>query len=584
MTRRSTSEAAADSAGGLCQSKPSRGWWLALGGAVAMAAAQPPLDLWWLAWGAPVPWLWLTRQERPLGRGDWLALWCGGGLYWLAVLHWLRLPHPATSIGWVLLSAYLAVFVPFWGAATRRLVRHARLPFAAAAAVAWVGAEHLRGWLLGGFTMGGLCDTQVHWLAVVQTADLAGAIGLSGLVMAVAACLTGAVAEATGGRGHRSGWRSLGAVAAACGLLLAAVGYGQWRLSTAPTAEGEPLQVLLVQGSIDTTLKQDPGSSQRVAREYDDLTIDGLAEGVAPDLIVWPETMWRWGLLEIDPAEELPEAVVAQALRSLDHPLEDASEPQRQAAARAALSAERLEPLAAFARRYGSTWLVGLDKQVVTPQVATGVRNYNCGLFLSPDGTPLGCYEKMFPVLFGEYVPLADRFPWLYNLTPLPAGLTAGTSPLAVDVAGYEVAATICYETTLPRAIRSMVRTLAARRKRPDVIANLTNDGWFWGSSELDMHLAAAVLRAVEVRTPIVVAANTGISAWIDGSGQVCKRGPKRATATVRAEVVRDGRWSPFLAWGSGPSGAAALFAVFFWLAGSLRQLRTAGRTRFSAE
>ena len=58
-------------------------------------------------------------------------------------------------------------------------------------------------------------------------------------------------------------------------------------------------------------------------------------------------------------------------------------------------------------------------------------------------------------------MPLADRFPWLYKLTPLPAGLTAGMSPLAVEVAGFEVAATICYETTLPRAIRIMVRSLS---------------------------------------------------------------------------------------------------------------------------
>jgi apolipoprotein N-acyltransferase len=544
-------------------------WWLALGGAATMAASQPPLDLWWLAWVAAVPWLWLARQCRPFHRREWLALWCGGGLFWLAVLHWLRLPHPATSIGWVVLSAYLAGFVPFWVAATRRLVSHARLPFAFAAPLAWVGTEHLRGWLLGGFTMGGLCDTQVHWLAVLQTADLFGAIGLSGLVMAVAACLTAALAEPAA-TGRRDLWRSLRHVATACGLVLASVGYGQWRLASAPAAAAKPLRVLLVQGSIDTQLKQDPGGAQRVAREYDDLTIEGLAAGEPPDLIVWPETMWRWGLLEIDPAEVLPEAVVEQALRTADRAEVDADPQQRQAAARKQLTAERLEPLAAFARRYGSTWLVGLDKQVVTPAVVTGVRNYNCGLFLDPQGAPLGCYEKMYPVLFGEYVPLADRFPWLYKLTPLPAGLTAGMSPLAVEVAGFEVAATICYETTLPRAIRMMVRSLSEQRKRPDVIANLTNDGWFWGSSELDMHLAAAVLRAVEVRTPIVVAANTGISAWIDGSGRVRQRGPKRATATVRAEVIPDGRWSPFLVWGSVPTGLVGLAAVFFWLGGAV--------------
>ena len=554
-------------------------WSLALGGAACMAAVQPPLNLWWAAWLAPLPWLLIARQTTPLGRRDWWALWCGGGLFWLAVLHWLRLPHPATSIGWVVLSAYLACFTPFWVAATRRLVNQARLPFVVAATLAWLGTEHLRGWLLGGFTMGGLCDTQVHWLPVLQTADVLGAVGLSGLVMAVAACASEAVTRCwprCAGDDTRRLGQGVGFLVAAGALLGVAVGYGHWRLASEPVGD-RTLDVLLVQGSIDTQLKQDPGGATRVARHYDELTIQGLSEGDPPDLIVWPETMWRWGLLEIDPAEQLPEAVVWQVLEKQTDERRVAPTEAEQAAAREQLAAERYQPLAAYARQYGATWLVGLDKQVVTPEAASGVRNYNCGLFLDPRGEPLGCYEKMYPVLFGEYVPLADRFPWLYRLTPLPAGLTAGTQPLAVEVAGFEVAATICYETTLPRAIRSMVRELTAKRTRPDVIANLTNDGWFWGSSELDMHLAAATLRAVEVRTPVVVAANTGISAWIDGSGRVLRRGPKRATATVRAAVSPDGRWSPFLAWGSGPTWLAALFTLFAWLAGFLRP---AGLTR----
>jgi apolipoprotein N-acyltransferase len=542
-------------------------WLLPLGGGLTMAAVQPPWNLWWAAWLAPLPWLVFARRRQSLCRRDWSMLWCGGAVYWLAVLHWLRLPHPATAIGWVVLSAYLACFLPCWVAATRWFTGSCRLPFAASATLAWLGVEHLRGWLLGGFTMGGLCDTQVHWLAVLQTADLCGSVGLSGLIMAVAALLAEAGTSYWEAGPSARLRQCAGFLGGAAGVLGLAVAYGNWRLAGEPIDGERQFRVLLVQGSIDTELKQDPGAAQRVAREYDELTLQGLEDaretGPYPDLIVWPETMWRWGLLEIDPAERLPAAVVAQALVGSAAGSVITDDVAAQAAARQRLSDERLEPLAAFARRYGATWLVGLDKQVVTPDVATGVRNYNCGLFLNAEGTPLGCYEKMYPVLFGEYVPLADRFPWLYRLTPLPAGLTAGTDPLAVDVAGFEVACTICYETALPHAVRRIVRELTARRARPDVIANLTNDGWFWGSSELDMHLSAAILRSVEVRTPIVVAANTGISAWIDGSGRVCRRGPKRATATVLAEVFPDGRWSLFLFWGGLPTGLAGLATAF---------------------
>jgi apolipoprotein N-acyltransferase len=229
------------------------------------------------------------------------------------------------------------------------------------------------------------------------------------------------------------------------------------------------------------------------------------------------------------------------------------SAPDRQARCREALERQRFEALETFALRYGTTWLVGVDRQVVTPRATGGAEHFNSGLFLDAEGRPVACYDKMHPVMFGEYVPLAETFPVLYRITPLPAGLSAGAAPVAVEIAGYEVAPTICYETALPEAIRGLVRSLAAQGRRPDVIVNLTNDGWFWGSSELDMHLAAAIFRAVEVRTPLVIAANTGFSAAIDGSGRLLDRGPRRQTATLRAAVRRDGRSSPWLAWGSLP-------------------------------
>ena len=39
------------------------------------------------------------------------------------------------------------------------------------------------------------------------------------------------------------------------------------------------------------------------------------------------------------------------------------------------------------------------------------------------------------------------------------------------------------------------------------------------------------------------------------GSGRLLARGPRRATATLRAAVVPDGRRSPWLAWGTLPTG-----------------------------
>jgi apolipoprotein N-acyltransferase len=522
-----------------------RVWLLALAGAVTMFLVQPPADLWWLAWLAPLPWLTLVTTTRLDGPRPWLAIWTGGFIHWLFTIHWLRLPHPATSIGWVALAAYLACYVPLFVWAARRLVHGRGWPLVPAAALAWMACEQLRGTVLGGFSFGMLGHTQWRWTTLIQLADACGAVGVSGLVMAVAAACMTVLA-----RGHR---RERAAAAAAAAAMILALAYGSLRLATAPVAHDRPLDVLLVQGSIDTELKHDPDKAIDVAQHYDTLTLEGLAvTGTAsrPDLIVWPETMWRWPVLAIDPAEHLPEPVVEEMLGPA---VEGDSDADRQARCRAALERQRFEALETFAMRYGTTWLVGVDRQVVTPRATGGAEHFNSGLFLDAEGRPVACYDKMHPVMFGEYVPLAETFPVLYRITPLPAGLSAGAAPVAVEIAGYEVAPTICYETALPEAIRGLVRSLAALGRRPDVIVNLTNDGWFWGSSELDMHLAAAIFRAVEVRTPLVIAANTGFSAAIDGSGRLLDRGPRRQTATLRAAVRRDGRSSPWLAWGSVP-------------------------------
>ncbi len=564
--------------------------WLALGGAVTMFLIQPPADLWALAWVAPLPWLWLVRTAGPL---PWGTLWAAGFLHWLLTLHWLRLPHPATAIGWVFLAAYLGCQVPLFVLAARWMTSRWRWPLVVAAPVAWIGLEQARGWFLGGFTLGSLGHTQWRVMPLVQVADAFGAVGVGGVVITVAAALaawrptarcTAGMASREGSAGDQRGV-ALGVAAVVLGLSLA---YGAWRLATAPrpVADAPPLvDVLLVQGSIDTELKHDPAAAGDVLEHYDALTLEGLAAGPRPpDLVVWPETMWRYPLLEIDPAERLPEAVVEQVLGAAPTEASAALDAARQRECRAALEAERRAALAAYARRYGTHWLVGVDRQVVTPSAPGGSRHYNTAACLAATGRILALYDKMHPVMFGEYVPLTDRFPWLYRLTPLAGGLTAGPRPVTVDVAGARIAPTICYETTLPEAIRSLVRTLAAGGSRPDVIVNLTNDGWFWGSSELDMHLRSAVFRAVEVRTPVVVAANTGFSAWIDGSGRILAQGPRRATATLRASVNADGRWSPWLIWGSLPTGVCVA-VVTIAVAGRFREwLRRPGAGSWGAE
>ena len=80
-----------------------RTWTLGLAGSLLLWAAFPPIGCWPLAWIAPIPWLMLVRRECLAGKRPYWLIWLTGSVFWFGVLHWLRLPHPATSLGWVAL-------------------------------------------------------------------------------------------------------------------------------------------------------------------------------------------------------------------------------------------------------------------------------------------------------------------------------------------------------------------------------------------------------------------------------------------------------------------------------------------------
>src|SRR5712691_10788202 len=174
--------------------------------------------------------------------------------------------------------------------------------------------------------------------------------------------------------------------------------------------------------------------------------------------------------------------------------------------------------------------VIGLDRFQAEP---SGLKHFNSAALVTPDQGVTDTYDKRHRVIFGEYIPLKETFPWLKAFTPLPEdfGISAGDRPVAFRCGPWRVAPIICFEDTVPHLVRDVVRStdrslaLASGERGPGerlaCLLNLTNDGWFHGSSELDQHLITSAFRAVECRTPLVRAVNTGISAVIDGDGVI---------------------------------------------------------------
>jgi len=491
------------------------------------------------------------------GRRPYAALWVVGFLFWLAAIHWLRLPHWATSIGWVALSGYLAFYLPVFVGLTRVAVHQMGISVIFAAPVVWTGLELARAHLLTGFSMASLAHTQYRWIELIQISDLVGEYGLCFVMMFVAGCL--ARMAPCGGQ-RMALWPALPATA----LMAAVLAYG--RESVATSSPPPTARIALIQGSIDIELKNDPSQRDFIQEHYLELSREAVARHGQVDLIVWPETMFRETLVVFDDQATLPEAWRAESPK-----LRDLSQADFRRALGRAVATTRAA-LAALAQQLNAALLLGIDTQAFS---ADGARFFNSAALVRRDGSLSGRYDKMHRVLFGEYVPFADRFPWLQRFTPLPVSISAGERPVSFSLAGLRIAPNICYETVLAHVIRRHVRELADRGEEPDVLINLTNDGWFWGSSELDMHLVCGVFRAVECRKPLLIAANTGFSAWIDSNGRILEQGPRRATGVILAAVAAESRSSFYLDhgdWFAGSCLAGCLILAAVAVAGRARQ------------
>ena len=121
--------------------------------------------------------------------------------------------------------------------------------------------------------------------------------------------------------------------------------------------------------------------------------------------------------------------------------------------------------------------------------------------------------------------------------------MTFGHEPVSLPLGSYRLAVAICFEDTVPHVVRRFFREPADGRQ-PDMLINMSNDGWFQGSSELDMHLAVSVFRTIEHRVPLARAVNTGISALIDGNGEIRETLPRLTESVLSVTVPLDDRTS----------------------------------------
>lgn len=540
MGRRSRSQKDKKAAASSPKKPIDREFAIAIGlSAIALWACFPPLDLGWLAWLAPAGWLVAARRESPISRRGWWALWLSGAAFWLATLQGIRLAHWPLYFGWIAMSLALATYTPLFILLTRRLTMRLHFPFFLAAPVAWVGVEFLRSWVLTGFCANGLSHSQVAFPIVIQIADQLGAYGVSFLVMLVCAVVVQAIQDV---RANIPMQRIAIPVVLAVVAVGGTLAYGRYRLSQADElAKSTPIfRALLVQENTPTMFNVTTKELQEAWNRYLNTTRDLAREHGIVDLVVWPESTFGPYIVENRPSA-LPDRSPAMPRQQVEAQVATLDSDFR-ARVLYTLRATRGEPVLGTGEPaadlpQAAHLLVGSGAVEITKDED---RRLNSALFISPEGQVIGRYDKMHAVMFGEYIPFGLLLKPLRDIFPLT--IFEGKDPAAFSVSGATVCPNICFESMVPRLVARQVRTLTAAGTTPDVIVNMSNDSWFRGSAMLDHHLACTVLSAVENRRPIIVAANTGISASIDGSGRVLQKTTRLAAAGILARPTADAR------------------------------------------
>ncbi|MGH8048975.1 MAG: apolipoprotein N-acyltransferase [Chthoniobacterales bacterium] len=492
-------------------------WLLAATSGALLALCLPPYEVDTLAWFALIPLL-AALWFGPRG-GRWhpvklfgLGYVAGLVFFWMT-LFWMT---EVTRAGWFVFAFYLALYPGLWAlfagivcrprdpvdrtpAAIQACdwlssIRNLRLAIRAAAA--WAGLEWLRGTAFTGFGWNSYAVALWKSTVMLQIADFAGIAGISFLLVMVNAILLMTVRrflyEASGGIKLRPHFDFTITMA----LVVCTFGYGVWRM-TAPkpvsqvvgknrqvtTQRGDwLLSIAAVQANIPQDHKWDPAWEKEILDTYMRLTDQALL--LKPDLLIWPEAAVPRPLLDSKDLQDIVAKILGQLRTNF------------------LLGSTRFEP--PFA--------------------------YNSAMLFNAHGDAQ-IYDKQHLVPFGEYVPLRNSFPlfaWIVG-DEVPSDFDAGTESAVLTLSRkpYHVGTLICFEDTLGDLARQFAKHGA------ELLVTITNDGWFRKSAGSRQHLANAVFRCAETHLPLVRAANTGITCFVDRFGAVTNKLQSRGDTFV---------------------------------------------------
>lgn len=228
-------------------------------------------------------------------------------------------------------------------------------------------------------------------------------------------------------------------------------------------------------------------------------------------------------------------------------------------------------------------WVVGVsllkfieDKKDVTAQSNylaekdIWYNDYNSAFLLNYDyfrSDTLPLYHK------SKLVVAVENFPYQQILKPILGNMLinlGGTIALKTTQSERSVftgretfgkaAPIICYETVYGEFVTDYIK------KGANFLAILTNDAWWGDTQGYKQLLSYTRLRAIETRRSVARSANTGISAFINGRGDILKALPYRDFNTLRCTIALNEEVTFYVRMGDYIARIAGFLAFFIFL------------------
>lgn len=179
------------------------------------------------------------------------------------------------------------------------------------------------------------------------------------------------------------------------------------------------------------------------------------------------------------------------------------------------------------------------DERSVTARQSSNGKwydSYNTALMMNQDGVQQ-TYHKSKLVPGVEKMPYPAFFRFLEPLAIDMGGITGSLgnskAPVVFTTSSKNAVLTplICYESIYGEYLTKFVQ------KGANLLAVITNDGWWGNTPGYKQHLHYARLRAVENRRYLIRSANTGISAIINARGDLLQRTKWWEDDVINADV-----------------------------------------------